>query len=97
VLQTSAGSWPFYVRAPDDGRSLRTALDARATAAMASPTGSGSAIDKAIPPVKMPMARWPWFLGWLALSALLWWGERRSGILVAGRESMRKTKPNQFV
>jgi len=82
VLQTSAGSWPFYVRAADDGGSLRAAMDARATAAMASQTGSDLATEMAIPPVKKPMARWPWFLGWLAVSALVWWGERRSGILV---------------
>jgi hypothetical protein len=87
VLQTGAASWPFYVRAADDGRSLRTALNVRATAAMAAPLGLAAAADSAVngdltpAPLHRPMARWPWFLGWLALSAVLWWLERRSGSL----------------
>lgn len=79
VLQTSAASWPFYVRAADDGSSLRSALDARATAAMASQSEAAFAADVASPALKMPMAHWPWFLGWLAVSAVVWWAERRFG------------------
>ncbi len=84
VLQTGAASWPFYVRAAADGGSLRTALAARATAAMMSadsgpPAAAGR--DTASPAApRAPMARWPWFLAWLGVSAVLWWQERRRNL-----------------
>jgi hypothetical protein len=81
VLQTDAGIWQFYVRAANDGASLRAALDAQATAAMASPAGLVTATGVTAPVVQMPMVRWPWFLGWLGLSAVVWWLERRSGVV----------------
>jgi hypothetical protein len=82
VLQTDGASWPFYVRASDDGGSLRAALDARATAAMVSRPGIATTNGVATPPVRVTMVRWPWFLGWLAVSAVLWWVERRSAVRV---------------
>jgi len=28
----------------------------------------------------LPLPRWPFFLGWVAVTALLWWLERRSRV-----------------
>jgi hypothetical protein len=80
-LETAAMSWPFYVHAADDGRSLRFALDARATADLEAPEpvaapGAAAHAAGAPPPLREPMSRWPWFLAWLALIARIWWGER---------------------
>jgi len=95
VLQTGAASWPFYVRATDDGGSFRTALAARATTAMMSGDAGPQATaagrdtakgrDTAAPPaLRAPMARWPWFLAWLGASAVIWWQERRRNLRAEG-------------
>jgi hypothetical protein len=78
-LETGGGAWPFYVRAGDDGRSLRAALDAAATAALVTPEGDAATTGthSRPPALHAPMARWPWLLGWLAVTALMWWWERR--------------------
>jgi hypothetical protein len=79
-LQTAGSAWPFYVRAANDGSSFRTALDAAATAAMATPVpdASHASAPLAAPPAVLhaPMAHWPWLLAWLAVTAIIWWRER---------------------
>ena len=64
-------AWPFHVAARDalpgvQARELRDATVALVRASAARPSSPASA----------PGSRWPWFLGWLAASALLWWLER---------------------
>ena len=64
-------AWPFHVAARDalpgvQARVLRDATAALARASAAPPASTASASGP----------RWPWFLGWLAVSALLWWLER---------------------
>jgi hypothetical protein len=77
-LETGGAVWPFYVRADDDGRSLHAALDAAATVALVTPDGFGSTgTTGKSAALHTPMARWPWLLGWLAVSAVVWWWERR--------------------
>lgn len=71
-LQTGAASFPFYVRAADDARGLRAARDRAATLALvhAAATGAAPAMRDAFVP------RWPFFLAWLLLAAMIWWRER---------------------
>jgi hypothetical protein len=84
TLQTRGGTWPFYVRATTDGATLRAALDRRATASMAGPRTNAAAEALPPPPVtapsawREPMSRWPWFFGWMLVSAAVWWYERRA-------------------
>jgi hypothetical protein len=79
-LETGGMTWPLYVRAADDGRSLRAAIDSRATAdlAVTDPDRQHAAPPSAAAPAvpQRPMARWPWLLAWLAVTAALWWFER---------------------
>ncbi len=73
VLQSAGASWPFYVRAADDGAALRSARDQLATQLLA---------QKALPelppaaPHRVPLPRWPFVLAWLALALIIWWAER---------------------
>ncbi|TNJ35643.1 carboxypeptidase regulatory-like domain-containing protein [Arenimonas terrae] len=62
----------FPVRAAEAAAGLAAAERREATAALA---GAGAAHAAAIP-AAMPGPRWPWGLGWLLASALLWWLER---------------------
>ncbi len=81
TLRTAASEWPFYVRAADDGRTLHAALDAAATAAMVTPVARAAVLSTltAAPTAapQAPMASWPWLMAWLAVTALIWWWERR--------------------
>jgi hypothetical protein len=61
----------FYVRALEDGRSLRAARDRRETLKLV----QGSAITDD-PSMRIPLPRWPLFLLWLLTAAALWWQER---------------------
>jgi hypothetical protein len=79
-LETGGNVWPFYVRAANDGTTWRAALDATATAAMAT-----AATDRAAPagqvsadPARLhtAMARWPWLLAALVVTSVSWWWER---------------------
>ena len=73
VLQSAGASWPFYVRAADDGAALRTARDRLATQLLA---------QKVLPelpsaaPYEVPLPRWPFLLAWLVLALAVWWAER---------------------
>ncbi|MGH8032742.1 MAG: hypothetical protein ACREO8_10355 [Luteimonas sp.] len=60
-----------YVRNTNDAPGLRTAATRNATLALVR-----SAASAAPAPVPMPGLRWPWLIGWLFVSALLWWLER---------------------
>ncbi len=65
----------FHVRTAGDARGLQAAAQREATQRLAAaghpPARAASSI---------PGPRWPWFLGWLLLTAALWWFERsRSG------------------
>lgn len=84
VLQSAGASWPFYVRAADDGAALRSARDQLATQLLA---------QKVLPelpaaaPHRVPLPRWPFLLAWLALALATWWAER------AGWGAARRTSP----
>jgi hypothetical protein len=45
-------------------------------AAAAGPMPSAPSAPPTAPP-SAPMSRWPWFFAWLALTAAIWWRERR--------------------
>jgi hypothetical protein len=64
----------FYVRATDDGASLRAARDARETASRVRPARDVEAAVTA----RVPLPRWPFFLLWLCAATMLWWRERTS-------------------
>lgn len=76
----SAGQrWPFYVRAGGEASALAAAENAEATRALIGAPGA----DAAIATRASPRSRWPFFLAWLALAALLWWFERAAARTVA--------------
>ena len=61
-----------YVRAPEEAPGLLAQSLQDETAALVSPGPASSA-----PTQSVPGPRWPWFLGWLLLSAIGWALERR--------------------
>ena len=73
LLQSAGASWPFYVRAADDGAALRTARDRLATQLLAQKT-----LPDLSPaaPHEVPLPRWPFLLAWLVLALAVWWAER---------------------
>lgn len=67
-------AWPFHVRPRQDSPGLFGYADREATlqlAARPAPAIKAVAATRSQP-------RWPWFLAWLAATALLWWLERAS-------------------
>jgi hypothetical protein len=84
ALETSGTVTSFYVRAADDGATLRTALARRATAALGSAPSHGAepvgeAFATGMPlraAMRAPTTRWPWFLAWFGVMSLIWWLER---------------------
>lgn len=64
--------WPFHVRARDEARALAAGETQRATRALL--VAASSPVEPAAR--SRPLPRWPFFLAWLALVALLWWLER---------------------
>ncbi|MDB5971704.1 MAG: hypothetical protein JWQ90_4154 [Hydrocarboniphaga sp.] len=72
-LRTATGSWPFYVRAADDAVGLRAARDSAATQALVADAADAASVQGLV-----PMPRWPFFIAWLLLAALIWWRERRA-------------------
>lgn len=73
VSGTPDARWPFLVRAEHEAASLRHADDVRATRDLVGGAG-GTAPTHAVR--AKPLPRWPFFLAWLALTAVLWWLER---------------------
>lgn len=70
-IRNGDDSWPFHVAARDalpgvQAQELRDATAALVPTSGTSPSSASSA----------PGQRWPWFLAWLVVSALLWWLER---------------------
>jgi len=70
-IRNGDDAWPFYIAARDalpgvQARALRDATAALVHTTSAPPSSTASA----------PGPRWPWFLAWLVVSALLWWLER---------------------
>lgn len=85
ALETRGTVSSFYVRAADDGATLRTALARRATKALMTSAPPGAERVHGNAPVPdaplaarfgVPMARWPWFLGWFGVMSVIWWIER---------------------
>lgn len=68
-LRSGDTQWSFAVRAADTATALQAAQTAAATQALVGPAADASAL-------RMPGPRWPWFLAWLASTALLWWLSR---------------------
>ena len=63
---------PFFIPAAGEARALRAAATRDATRLLAgAPDASGGADTSLI-----TGPRWPWFMGWLVLTGLLWWLER---------------------
>jgi hypothetical protein len=72
VLSSGAQRWPFHVRARDEALALAAGRTQQATRALlVAPSSSVVAATRSL-----PLPRWPFFLAWLALAALLWWFER---------------------
>jgi hypothetical protein len=102
TLESGGAAWPFYVRSADDGASWRASLDRQATLDLVTPPASAAVpnssnhargtptsargMSAAASAPSVPMSRWPWFYAWLALSAAIWWRERR-GFRLAVRAS----------
>ena len=82
-LRTAGSEWPFYVRAASDGRTLRTAMDAAATASLASRDMQAPRADALFAGpasiLRARMASWPWLVAWLSVTGAMWWWERRYG------------------
>jgi hypothetical protein len=79
VLVEGERRWPFRVRTADEAMALKRAGDAAATSALLG--ASGTASTTGLRP--LPLPRWPFFLGWFATIALLWWLERGSRVEAA--------------
>lgn len=75
VLHQGERAWPFAVRRGDEAPGLRASALREGTLALsAQPPTRATAADKSANAHRS--ASWPWFLGWLLLSAALWWFER---------------------
>lgn len=74
-LEQGGTAWPFHVRAQDEAPGLHAAALREHTQALAgeSTTAPARQADADAGP-RGP--GWPWFLGWLAATGLLWWLER---------------------
>jgi hypothetical protein len=76
ALRDADREFAFHVHPADSGAGLREEVDRVATLALIAgrPTigDSSLATDNA-----SSTGRWPWFVGWLLVSGLLWWRERR--------------------
>lgn len=70
MLRGEEGVIPFHVQAADALPAMRAARDRTATLML---RGEVAATTQGEP---RPGPSWPWLLGWLATSALLWWLER---------------------
>lgn len=72
LLRDGATATPFHVPTATQTPALRAQALRQATQALAG--ASSAARDAAT--VRAPGPRWPWFISWLLLSAVLWWLER---------------------
>ncbi|MDZ4348843.1 MAG: carboxypeptidase-like regulatory domain-containing protein [Xanthomonadaceae bacterium] len=76
TLRDAGRDFAFYVHPADSGAGLRDEVDRIATLGLIAGRPaigeSGLETDNS-----SPTDRWPWFVGWLLVSGLLWWRERR--------------------
>ncbi len=72
TLVSGGMRWPFYVRDAGAAAALAAGADARATRALVSGAGARATATR-----EVPLPRWPFFIGWLAVVGVLWWLERR--------------------
>lgn len=75
ILDNAGGTWPFYVRAADDGAGLRAGRDRTATQWLAQDS------FPEFPPSNaraLPLPRWPFLLAWFVLTIALWAAERNN-------------------
>jgi hypothetical protein len=63
---------PFYVHAPKEGEALRRARLQTETLKLTTASPENTVISG----TPVPGSPWPWFIGWLLASSLLWWLER---------------------
>jgi len=73
TLQTAGLSNPFYVRAEEDGKTLRQSLDRTATQRL---VRSAPALRTETPMYLIALPRWPFFIIWLMPALFIWWRER---------------------
>jgi hypothetical protein len=82
ALRAGEREWPFHLPMPTQWPAKQALALRDATLALA---GEARATPSAAT-VRRPGPRWPWFAGWLLLTAALWWLERsRQGLVPAGR------------
>jgi hypothetical protein len=65
--------WPFYVGEDGTGVALAAAREAERTRNLAAAAGAAASPTAMR---RVPAPRWPFFVGWLAIVAMLWWVER---------------------
>lgn len=70
LLADARGARPFHVQPAAALPAMRTARDRDATRLLQGDTPANGAGEP------VPGPSWPWWLGWLIASALLWWFER---------------------
>jgi hypothetical protein len=76
LLRSADRSQAFFVRAHDAVPGLHAQALRETTLQLAvTPARAGAVGDLAQAP-RHPVARWPWWLAWLCVSAALWWLER---------------------
>lgn len=72
TLNSGENRLPFYVHAPNEGVALRRSLTRAATLKLVAAAPDNAMASR----VPVPGSPWPWFIGWLVASGLLWWLER---------------------
>lgn len=72
LRQPAGATWPFYVDAAAALPGVRAAEARSATARLS----RDAAVADSGPTQSRPGPSWPWFVAWLAASAVLWWFER---------------------
>lgn len=70
-IRNGDDAWPFHVAARDALPGVQASEQREATAALVRTSGTPPSSTSSA-----PGQRWPWFLAWLVVSALLWWLER---------------------
>lgn len=92
-LETAYTDWPIHVRARAELPGLTAAETAAATHALVTVRDTPASATQHR---SEPLPRWPFFLAFLALAALLWWLERRISdpgqLEAAGRLQERSSK-----
>lgn len=72
TLNSGTNQLPFYVHAPKEGEALRRSQTRSATLKLTARAPDTAKASR----VPVPGSPWPWFIGWLVVSGLLWWLER---------------------